>query len=106
MGRAERRRAERCERIENRKGKILVSREDFGKTKQEITNVVSHYNTEALMTCFALAQHRLFGFGSKRILRTLEYIDTLMGEVNSDHVTVEDLKEQLSDETGIAIKCS
>lgn len=35
MGRAERRKAERRNRIENRKGKILMSREEIGEMKQK-----------------------------------------------------------------------
>ena len=62
MGRAERRRAERRNRIENRKAKILMSREEIGEMKQKVSSNVSAYNVESLMTCFALAEHRLYGF--------------------------------------------
>lgn len=79
MGRAERRKAERRNRIENRKGKILMSREEIGEMKQKVSNNVSSYNVESLMIRFALAEHRLYGFWQKRIMRSLQYIDNLMG---------------------------
>ena len=101
MGRAERRRAERRERIEDRKSKILMTRKDIAEMKKETSN----YNVEALMTCFALAGRRLHGYGHKRIMRELQYIDELMGEVIDGDVTIEDYKKELEDETGVVIKC-
>lgn len=44
MGRAERRKAERRNRMENRKGKILMSREEIGEMKQKVSSNVSAYN--------------------------------------------------------------
>lgn len=105
MGRAERRKAERRNRIENRKGKILMSREEIGVMKQKVSNNVSSYNVESLMTCFALAEHRLYGFGQKRIMRSLQYIDNLMGAILNDEATMEDYMKELKDETGVVIKC-
>lgn len=105
MGRAERRKAERRNRIENRKGKILMSREEIGEMKQKVSSNVSAYNVESLMTCFALAEHRLYGFGQKRIMRSLQYIDDLMGAIINDEVVMEDYMKELEDETGVIIKC-
>lgn len=79
MGRAERRRMERQNRIEERKGKLLLSREALNESKKRIVDQANKYSTEYLMTCFALSIHRLYGFGSKQILRTLQYVDGLMG---------------------------
>ena len=100
MGRAERRKRERLDRIENRKDKILISKEDLSKKKDDVTK----YNVEVLMTCFALAEHRLYGFGQKRILRSLRYIDELMGSILDDSKTVNDYKKELEEETGLKIK--
>lgn len=105
MGRAERRRAERRERIDNRKGKILMTRKDIAEMKKEISEYSSNYNVEALMTCFALTGRRLHGYGQKRILRDLQYIDDLMGEIINETATIEDFKKELEDETGMVIKC-
>lgn len=49
MGRAERRRMERSDRIENRKGKLLMSKSDLKDIRAEI----SENNVQVLMTCFA-----------------------------------------------------
>lgn len=105
MGRAERRRTERRNRIQNRKGKYLLSKADINQIKQKKSDDVSAYNVEALMTCFALAERRLYGFGKKRIFRTLQYIDDLMGTVLTDEATIEDYKKELQQEARVVIKC-
>ena len=105
MGRAERRQLERRNRIEDRKNKILMTRADINRIKQEISTVASEYNVENLMTCFALAEHRLYGFGQKRILRTLQYIDELMGPIAEETASVEDYKKELEKECNVVIRC-
>lgn len=105
MGRAERRKAERNNRIESRKGKILVSREDLAQIKDDITRNASGYSVEALMTCFALSERRLLRFGHKRILRSLQYIDSLMQNITDGTATIEDYKKILENETGVIVKC-
>ena len=105
MGRAERRRAERANRIEERKGKILMSKQDLGKMQDSIRQDISNFNVEAILTCLALALHRKFKFGPKRIMRVLNYIDELMGGIVADIYTVDDYKQQLKEETGVVIKC-
>ena len=105
MGRAERRRAERANRIEERKGKILMSKQDLGKMQDSIRQDISNFNVEAILTCLALALHRKFKFGPKRIMRILNYIDELMGGVVDDIYTIDDYKQQLKKETGVVIKC-
>ena len=92
MGRAERRRAERANRIEERKGKILMSKQDLGKMQDSIRQDISNFNVEAILTCLALALHRKFKFGPKRIMRVLNYIDELMGGVVDDIYTIVDYK--------------
>lgn len=105
MGRAERRRAERANRIEERKGKILMSKQDLGKMQDSIRQDISNFNVEAILTCLALALYRKFKFGPKRIMRVLNYIDELMGGIVDDIYTVDDYKQQLKEETGVVIKC-
>lgn len=102
MGRAERRRLERKNRIEDRKDKVLMSRADIAAMKADITKTVtdnfSSYSTEAMLTCFALANHRLYGHGWKRTMRTLAYIDELMGAIIDDEKTVQDYIKELEEE--------
>lgn len=105
MGRTERRRLERRNRIEDRKDKLYMSRDEINRMKDEIAAVASEYNVENLMTCFALAEHRLYGFGQKRILRTLQYIDELMGPIADGTATIEDYKKELEREGNVVIRC-
>lgn len=105
MGRAEKRRAERRNRIEDRKGKVLMSRRDINEMKRKLSDDISGYSTEALMTCFALAEHKLYGYGLKRLMRTLQYIDDLMGPIIREEATIEDYKKELEEKTGVVIKC-
>lgn len=105
MGRAERRKWERHNRIEDRKDKLYMSRDEINRLKEEIAATASEYNVENLMTCFALAEHRLYGFGQKRILRTLQYIDELMGPIAEGTATIEDYKKDLEREANVVIKC-
>lgn len=103
MGRSERRNLERRDRIESRKGKLLVSKGDLNRMKTEYLNDVTKNNVEALMTCFALAEHRIHGFGEKRIMRTLQYIDEMMGDIINDRTNIDELKKELEEEAGIIV---
>lgn len=105
MGRTERRRAERRNRIEDRKNKVLLTREDINKMKADITYEAAGYNTEALMTCFALVLYRVHGFKQKRIAKTLEYIDSLMTDILTNKATMDDYIKELEDETSVIVKC-
>lgn len=105
MGRAERRRAERQERLEFNKNKVVMTKQDIAQMKNDIFDDVSKYNVSALMTCFALAERRLYGYGQTRILRTLQYIDQLMGDISNGNKTMEDYKRILKEETGVVIEC-
>lgn len=105
MGRAERRRMERKNRIEERKDKILMTHKDINNLKKKIIDDVADFKIEVLMTCFALANRRLYGHGATRIMRSLNYIDELMGSVLDGAVTIEDYKKELEDEAGVVIKC-
>lgn len=82
-----------------------MSRDKLKEMKNQVSDDVSQYSVEALMTCFALAEHRLYGFGKKRIFRSLQYIDELMGTIIRDEATMETYKEELEKETGVKITC-
>lgn len=106
MGRAERRRMERNNRIEERKGKILMSPQDISQMKRDIVQDVTDFKIEALMTCFALANRRLYGHGAKRTLRTLQYIDELMGPIATGEKTIEEYQLELEEEANVRITCT
>ena len=105
MGRAEKRRLERRSRIENRKDKVLMSRQDIAEMKKDVFQKVDNFRIEALMTCFALANHRLYGHGAKRIMRSLNLIDELMCDIYDDKATIDDYKKELEDNAGVIVKC-
>lgn len=98
MNRAERRKAER-----NNKNKISLTREELNSIKEHISDEASIASVDILMTCFALAEHRMYGFGKKRIKKSIDYIDELVeGIVNGD-CTIEDYKKELKDEADVTI---
>lgn len=105
MGRAERRATERRNRIDDRKGKVLMSPAEITKMKKDITHDVLGYKTEALMTCFALAMYKLHGFDEDKVADSLEYINNLMDDILEDRATMEDYFKILEDEAGIIIRC-
>lgn len=105
MGRAERRRMERNNRLENRKDKVLMSQKEVNNLKRRIIEDVADFKVETMMTCFALALHRVFGFGPKRILRLLQYIDDLMGAINTGEKTIDDYRKELEEEAKVIVSC-
>ena len=104
MGRAERRKKERRNRLAYNKETVRVSREDIRKLEDDVQQEITAYSTEALLTCFILANRRLYGHGATRSMRTLEYIDELMGAVIRDEATIEDYKKQVENEIGVVVK--
>lgn len=82
-----------------------MSKKDLSDLQDGIRQDISNFNVEAILTCLALALHRKFKFGPKRIMRVLNYIDELMGGIVDDIYTVDGYKQQLKEETGVVIKC-
>lgn len=101
MGRAERRRAERQARIEERKGKILITPSDLAAIKREIMEDVKVAKTDVMFTCFALALNRVHNFGYKRIARVIGEVDEMMGEILEGTKTVDDFYKELEEKTGV-----
>ncbi len=104
MGRAERRKTERIKRIEEWKNKILVTREELNKMKEDLSYRASGYSTENLMMCFALTLSRK-GYTHEDIIDNLQYINYLMDDILSGKHTMEEYSKELEDSTGIIIKC-
>ncbi len=93
MGRAERRKIEKKNRSEK------PTHGQLRTYKERITSEQARFNTELLLTSFALCQHRVFGFGRKRILRSLQYMDEMVGS----GLDLDVLRQELRDEVGIDI---
>jgi hypothetical protein len=101
MGRSLRRKLIRQERIEDKKNRISVTRDELKKLRDDISN----YNVDSILTCVALAELELYGFGKTRILRTLNKMDEIFGDIASGKSTIDDLKKRLIEKTSIVIKC-
>lgn len=105
MGRAERRKVERKNRIEDRKGKVLMTPHDIREMKRNIIQDVTDYKVEAMMTCFALANATLWNHDAEQIIQTMQYLDDMMGEIYDGTITIEELKKLAEDRIGVAIVC-
>lgn len=105
MGRAERRKAERRNRIEDKKGKIYLTPAEVKKMKDEISSQAANFDVEVLLTCFAQVLHDEYGFGQKRILRALNAVDTTFGKVLDGELSVKEMKQRLEDEVAVKICC-
>ena len=91
MGRAERRLAEKRER------------KTSTDVKRAVTNT-RNFDIEALMVCFALTEHRLHGFGRKRLTQTINYVSELMDDILKDRATIDDYKRILEEKAKIKIR--
>lgn len=98
MNRAERRKAER-----NNNNKISMTIEELNSIKEHISDETSIASVDILMTCFALAEHRMHGFGKKRIKKSIDYIDELIEGIVNGESTIEDYKKELKEETDVTI---
>ena len=104
MGRKERRIDERSKRIEARKEKILISRQELAAWKEKVSTDTSEFNVEVLMTCFALSLVHLDICDNDRILEVLEHIDFLMGRIINDESTITEYIDEM-EEAGVVVKC-
>lgn len=105
MGRAERRRQERLNKIESRKGKFLVSKEEMEQIRERQTYEAAEYDVVALLTCFAMAEHKIHNMDSDQIAESLSYINELMDDVTNGKSTFEEYRRILEDEVGIVVAC-
>lgn len=97
MNRAERRRAEKAAKKEDKKIVLTMKELETIKTQVRVETAT------ALVPCFALAEHRVHKFGKVRALRTLNYLDILMTSYINGTMKIEDFIKQCEDELGIRI---
>jgi len=90
MGRAERRLAEKREKKTNKDIKRAV-------------NATRNFDVDALMTCFALAEHKVHGFGRKRISKTISAVCEMMDDILTDKATIEDYKKILEEKAKVRL---
>ena len=106
MGRAERRKREREDRIYENQQSVKMTKEEYKNIQDQVAKDASIFAVEALMTCFATVLHEDFGFGFTRIDRAICSIDEMFGKVLDGEVSIPEMKEKLEKTTGISIKYS
>lgn len=91
MNRAERRRLERETTTSERK-------------KSQIRKETRNFDAELLMTCFALANHRLWGHDRDEVMKSLRYTNDLMDEILNGVSNLNTFKRELQNEVGVNIR--
>lgn len=103
MNRAERRRMDRNKSREPKENRVCLTIDDINRIKEDISDEVSIATVDTLMTCFALAERRLYRFGKKRLKRTIDYIDSLVDDIVNGKATLDDYKKALKEEADVTI---
>ena len=105
MGRAERRRAERAGRkIEERKSMIRMTQEEYYEAIRRAKNEATRDAFDVFATCVALKDIRMHGYGKKRIIDNLHYLDELMNDLLDGKANFSDYKKEVYDK-GVVINC-
>lgn len=76
---------------------LKIKQEAFEMSRAEISDVSSTW----LLAAFALALHRDFRFGQQRIMKALEAVDRVAGEL--DGKPMEEVVQLVEDEAGVRI---
>lgn len=103
MNRAERRKMGQIKKREPRQREVRLTVEDINDIKERISDEASIATVDTLMTCFALAERRVYKFGKKRLKRTIDYIDSLVDDIVNGKATLEDYKKALKEEADVTI---
>ena len=75
------------------------------EARKEAVNKISKFDVEVLFTCFAQSLRDNYGWGHKRLFRTLNSVDEMFGRVLAGELSDEDMRQRLLDECGILIDC-
>ena len=106
MGRAERRRQERQDRIFTKRGNISLSPYELRQIKRQAVDDIATFDVELLQTCFAMVLYEEFGFDFEKIHQGLSAIDKKFGQILSGEMTADGLAKELEEKTGIEVKFS
>ena len=106
MGRAERRRLERVQRHETKRGNISMSPYEYRQAMRETADRIATFDVELLHTCYALSLYDVFGLDGDDIAEGLEYIDDIFGRVLGGEVSARGLADELEEKTGVVVKFS
>ena len=106
MGRAERRRQERQQRIMTKRGNISLSPYELRQIKRQTVNDIATFDVEILLTCFASVMNEQMHLDPDDIMVNLQAVDEKFGEILSGELSAQEMKQKLIDETGIRVKYS
>lgn len=79
--------------------------EDVRESRKEAMEKTVHFTVEKLMACFAYTLRKEYGFGKKRIMKALRFIDDYAGMINNGEITLDEICKRLEDEVGAIIRC-
>ena len=100
MGRAERRRAEKA----NKNTMIQMTPEEYAEAIREARNEATRDAFKVLITCMAVKDIRKNGYGKKRLVDNLTYIDNLMNDLLDGKSDFADYSKEVYDK-GVIINC-
>lgn len=101
MGRAERRKASREERMYEI---AAMKNKKMGETiKQRAVDETRAFDIDMLMTCFALSERRLYRFGRKRISKSVNKVAELMNDILTGRATLDDYKKELESDAKVSL---
>lgn len=104
MGRAERRRAEKAGRKEERKTMIHMTQEEYSEVIRRAKNEATRDAFDVFATCMAVKDIRKNGYGKKRLIDNLTYLDGLMNDLLDGKANFADYKKEVYDK-GVVINC-
>lgn len=83
----------------------MYAQMEANRMREEEAAKAADNSVETLMTAFALYLHEELGFGQKRLMRALGYIDEWAGKITNGEETAAESIKRLEDEAGVLIKC-
>ena len=93
MDRAERRRCKRAG----------INPTEVAYIKQEITREACEVAYKSLFAVVGMYMHDKYGWGTQRISKMMEYVNTQFDAINEGYLTVDDVLKVLKDEVDITI---
>lgn len=110
MGREEKRKMERAARLEAKKKKPITGKNTITLTLDELEEIKKQERIMTqndmimfFMSTLPLAEHRVHGFGKKRAIKTMKYVNVLMEGIIQGEKTIEDYRKECEEEVKIRV---
>jgi predicted glycosyl hydrolase (DUF1957 family) len=104
MGRAERRRAEKANKKEQRKTMIHMTQEEYYEAIRQARNEATRDAFKVFATCMAVKDIRMHKYGKKRLIDNLDYMDKLMNDLLDEKADFAKYEKEVYDK-GVIINC-